>query len=196
MGLISGILAFLREKPNHSVSSSNERSVPIVENPITINTITEAPERIIPEVFICRTCGKTFATESDLLNHKSRKYSDDISFENDVDSSISKNPDSSGTNITNPQILNYNQILESEKQSGFLCKVCGRSFTTREERENHIHLSGEILAFPDSPNDTVRPENSLDTRFVNNGKVGVTNMGSERLRYDKFPGKIGYIRKK
>ena len=36
----------------------------------------------------------------------------------------------------------------------------------------------------------------LDTQFVNQNEVNVTNIGSERLRYDKFPGKIGYVPKK
>jgi len=37
---------------------------------------------------------------------------------------------------------------------------------------------------------------SIDTRFIYNDTVKVTNLGEERLDFSKFKGKLGYIPKK
>lgn len=205
MGLLSRISNFFLKTPDLPVSRHNQNEsrtqngTPIHEEG---NILEEKPperERELPDVYICRTCGKTFGTEAELLIHKSQKISEDRYPQIKSESTVSrKYIDPSQTNITNPQIPSYNQILASETMTKFLCKSCGRTFQTDEELQTHIHTPDEILAVPDiSPESTVpRADNSIDTRFVNKNEVGVTNMGSERLRYHKFPGKIGYIRRK
>jgi 5-methylcytosine-specific restriction endonuclease McrA len=101
--------------------------------------------------------------------------------------------------IQNPQIAIYDKIVNYGDTEGFLCKYCGRTFLTDYELQNHIHRQDDILA--ESDRDLTLPTNSrskigIDTQFVNKNEVKVTNLGNERLRYDKFPGKIGYTRKK
>lgn len=150
--------------------------------------------------FICRTCGEKFATESELLNHKTQQIpGDGISGSLPVSSIPDQCTGPSHTHITNPQIPRYDQIINAEAMTGFLCKSCGRTFSTEIGLQSHIHAPDEILVEPDKstiPQINYLKNSSIDTRFVNEKDVGVKNMGSERIRYDKFPGKIGYLRKK
>jgi hypothetical protein len=228
MGLLSRIINSFRKTTEAAKSLEEESKIVDVlsqESPtsdlIPDNYNTEAAKSTdeefeIPDVYICRTCGQKFSTELELLNHhKSQsviqepnsnpipeykktknltRKTPEITLDNEV--SLSNRSHSS---VTNPQIQNYNKILEYENQDGFLCKSCGRNFSTEYELQNHIHQPGDILAAPDiDPKPVVIPRanKTINTQFISNNEIDVTNLGSERLRYDKFPGKIGYTRKK
>ena len=69
---------------------------------------------------------------------------------------------------------------------GYLCKACARTFGTRYELDNHVHRPGEILA-------------ADDPVYVGESRQPTISaaMGTEPgvMRYEKFPGKIGYRRK-
>ena len=125
--------------------------------------------------YICENCGKKFNSKIELLNHTHVISQDlqQVQFENN----------------------------QCEKQDGpFLCKLCGRRFATENGLQNHVHHDGDLIAAPDpnprSSHDISPQKTGIDTQFVNQREVNMTNLGSERLRYDKFPGKIGYIRRK
>jgi hypothetical protein len=44
--------------------------------------------------------------------------------------------------------------------------------------------------------ETTYSKSNIDTQFIDRNEVNITNLGEERLRFDKFQGKLGYTRKK
>jgi hypothetical protein len=133
---------------------------------------------LIPDAYFCRTCGKKFNSFAELEKHHKNQIEETL-----------------------PQIQEYEQIVSPEFEEGFLCKTCGRTFLTEYELLNHIHRTADILAVQDSNPSTqliARPPKkgsnspNIDTQFLNQNQVEVTNLGHERLKIDKFPGKIGY----
>ena len=156
MGLLHRFFNRFQKKPDPilpsvsspSVKKSSETTVLSSYQNIIIEN-TPDKEREIPDIYICRTCGKSFETEADLLKHKSQ-ISEYESPESVSDSSVTtKNLYLSHTHITNAQIPCYDQILKFDEDiEKFLCKSCGRTFLTEEELLNHIHAPNEILAVP------------------------------------------------
>jgi hypothetical protein len=73
--------------------------------------------------------------------------------------------------------------------TGFMCRACGRVFVTEYELLTHIHLPGEILAETDPLRmESDPPMTPKGLAFGISPKTGV-------IRYEKFPGKIGYRRR-
>lgn len=210
MGLLNRIKNFfasntIQHSNTDTLLINTTKSNPEVENKPESDIPFQNDEREIPEIFRCRTCGKTFSTEAELKQHHISQYDipdlttnqNQIPFDNSG-KRFESVPDQLAQSYT---VVQSAQKKEIEYPEEFLCKNCGRTFLTQYELENHVHRPGDILAEPDRQIDkegtikTLSQKSSIDTRFINNHEVTRTNLGSGLLRYNKFPGKIGYVRK-
>jgi hypothetical protein len=84
---------------------------------------------------------------------------------------------------------------ETPDREGYTCPHCARVFNTEYELLNHVHRPGDLLAV-DNPETFEAPIQKSGTSPGTMGEPTYKPSTGGVMRYDKFPGKIGYIPKK
>jgi hypothetical protein len=143
MGLFGRITKVFRKKDQATkipeVQPENQTYnglMPDSNSDIKPNPAIDSADKIkeIPEVFTCRTCGKTFASENERDNHHKSQYGFSES-----DSNQEQKPE-----ISHTSSKDLNSDSHTEHQNGYFCEACGKKFDTELELEYHLKTQPEI----------------------------------------------------